>query len=161
MIVILMGVSGSGKTTVGRILAERMHCEFADGDDFHPASNVARMRAGIPLQDADRQPWIEAIRQWMQSTHAAGRNAVLACSALREKHRDILLRAEPWVRWVHLQGSRELLAQRLAARVGHFMPATLLDTQIATLEPPDDALVIDIGRPPEVLAGEIAARLGL
>ncbi len=156
-----MGVSGCGKSTVGRAVAERLGWEFRDGDDFHPPANVAKQKAGIPLNDTDRQPWLEAMRDWMRSVHAAGRNAVLPCSALRERYRDILLRREPWVRFVHLQGSRETIAARLAARTGHFMPATLLDNQFATLEPPADALVIDIGRPPEALAAEIVTRLGL
>lgn len=161
VVIIVMGVSGSGKSTVGRAIADRLGWEFQDGDSFHPPANVAKMKAGTPLDDQDRQPWLEAMRDWMQAAHRGGRNAVLACSALRERYRDVLLRHEPWVRFVHLHGSRELIAARMAARSGHFMPPTLLASQLATLEPPADALVVDIARPPGELVDEILSRLGL
>jgi gluconokinase len=154
-----MGVSGSGKSTVGRLLAEQLGWEFQDGDGFHPPANVAKMQAGIPLNDGDRQPWMERMRDWMRAKHSTGNSAVLACSALRERYRDILLRGEPWVRFVHLQGSRELIAARMAARKGHFMPVTLLDSQLATLEPPTDAWVIGIDASPEDIVRAIRERM--
>lgn len=154
-----MGVSGAGKSTIGRLLAQRLHCGFGDGDDFHPPANVAKMRSGTPLTDEDRRPWLLAIQQYMRTTEAAGQSAVIACSALKESHRALLLHGEPWVQFIHLQGSRELLAQRLGGRSGHFMPATLLDSQLATLEPPPDALVVEVGPTPEEIVTEILARL--
>lgn len=156
-----MGVSGSGKTTVGSLLAGRLGWSFRDGDDFHPPANVAKMRSGTPLTDEDRLPWLLAIQAFMRKCHADGQSAVIACSALRERYRDVLLRSEPWVRFVHLCGSRELIALRMRSRAGHFMPAALLDSQLATLEPPSDSLSVDITAAPAVLAEEIRHRLGL
>lgn len=159
VIIIVMGVSGCGKSTVGRLVAGQLGFEFRDGDDFHPAANVAKMRAGTPLNDADRKPWLEAIAAYMRSTHNEGRGAVVACSALKEAYRDILLRKEPWVRFVHLTGPREVIAERLKARAGHFMPPTLLDSQFATLETPPDAWSEDLRRPPEEIAASIIERV--
>lgn len=156
-----MGVSGAGKSTVGRQLAARLGWEFHDGDDFHPPANVAKMRSGTPLSDDDRTPWLMAIQGRMREIHSAGRSAVFACSALKGAHRTLLLHGESWVRFIHLQGSRDLLAQRLGSRQGHFMPATLLDSQLATLEPPADALAVDVGPEPEALVTQIVERLGL
>lgn len=161
MVVIVMGVSGSGKTTVGSRLAERLGWSFHDGDDFHPLANVAKMRSGTPLTDEDRLPWLLAIQAFMQKCHADGQSAVIACSALKERYRDVLLRAEPWVRFVHLRGNRELIAQRMQARAGHFMPPALLDSQLATLEPPSDSLAVDITAEPGILVEEICQKLGL
>lgn len=161
MVVIVMGVSGSGKSTVGRLLAARLGWEFRDGDDFHPPANVAKMRAGTPLNDDDRQPWLLAIQAFMKETMARGAHAVIACSALKTAYRNLLLRGESWVRFVHLHGSRELIAGRMQSRQGHYMPVTLLDSQLATLEPPTDALVLDIAAAPEELVAEICNQLGL
>jgi gluconokinase len=159
VIIIVMGVSGCGKSTVGSLVARQLGFEFRDGDDFHPAENVAKMRAGTPLNDTDRKPWLEAIAAYMRSTQAAGRGAVVACSALKESYREILLRHEPWVRFVHLTGPREVIAERLKARAGHFMPPTLLDSQFATLETPPDAWSEDLRRTPEEIAASILARV--
>jgi gluconokinase len=136
MIVIVAGVSGSGKTTVGTRLAARLGWRFADADDFHPAANVEKMRAGIPLADADRWPWLRAIAAWTDECIARGEDAVVACSALRRSYRDLLLTGRPEVRMVFLAPGREVLARRLAARHGHFFPEQLLGTQFDALEPP-------------------------
>jgi gluconokinase len=142
-----MGVSGSGKSAVGRALAAALLCDFQDGDDLHPAANRAKMAAGEALTDADRGPWLAAVEGWIDQKARRGAAGVVACSALRRVYRDQLTRGRPQVRIVFLEGSRDLIAQRLAGREGHFMPASLLDSQLATLEPPapsEGAVVIDI-----------------
>ena len=136
MILIVAGVSGSGKTTVGALLAGRLHWRFADADTFHPAANVAKMHAGIPLTDEDRRPWLQAIGAWMDERIAAGESAVVGCSALKRAYRDALLGGRPEARMVFLNVDRSELARRLAARHGHFFPAQLLGTQLGLLEPP-------------------------
>ena len=136
MIVIVAGVSGSGKTTVGALLAGRLGWRFADADDFHPAANVAKMRAGIPLTDTDRWPWLRAIAAWMDERIGQGEDAVLACSALKRSYRDLLLDGRPAARMVFLAPDREVLARRLASRHGHFFPGQLLSSQLDALEPP-------------------------
>ncbi len=136
VIVIISGVSGSGKTTVGAMLAGRLGWPFADADDFHPAANVEKMRAGIPLTDEDRRPWLRAIGAWMDEHIARGESAVVGCSALRRSYRDQLLGGRPEARMVFLATDRGVLSRRLAARVGHFFPETLLASQLAALEPP-------------------------
>jgi gluconokinase len=137
MIVIVAGVSGSGKTTVGALLAGRLGWRFADADDFHPAANVEKMRAGIPLTDEDRWPWLRAIAAWMDERIAGGENAVVACSALKRSYRDLLLDGRPQARMVFMTPDRDVLARRLAARHGHFFPEQLLGTQFVDLEPPE------------------------
>ncbi|GGU08956.1 gluconokinase [Streptomyces coeruleorubidus] len=132
-LVVVMGVSGSGKTTVGRSLAQRLGVPYAEGDDFHPASNVAKMRAGHPLDDEDRRPWLDEIARWL--TGHADSGGVVACSALKRRYRDRLSSAAPHVFFLHLDGSPELIAARITARRGHFMPPELLRTQFADLEP--------------------------
>lgn len=155
--VVVMGVSGSGKSTVGWLLARRLDVAFVDADGLHPPANVAKMTAGEPLTDADRLPWLRAVAAELA---AAPAGAVVACSALRRRYRDVLRDGAPGVTFVHLDGSRDVLAARLAARLDHFMPASLLDSQLATLEPLDAdeaGVVLDVGEQPDRLA-EAAAR---
>lgn len=135
MIVIVAGVSGSGKTTVGSMLAGRLGWRFADADAFHPAANIAKMRAGVPLTDEDRRPWLQAIGAWMDERIEAGESAVVTCSALKRAYRDALLDGRPQGRLVFLAVDRDLVARRLTARHGHFFPLQLLDSQFAALEP--------------------------
>jgi gluconokinase len=152
-----MGVAGSGKSTVGVLLAARLGVPFVDGDALHPASNVAKMAAGIPLDDADRAPWLDAVGARL----AQGR-VVVACSALRRAYRDRLRDAAPAAQFVLLHGTRALLASRLTARVDHFMPAVLLDSQLATLElptPGEGVRVYDIALPPAEIAADAARNL--
>ena len=154
--VIAMGVSGSGKSTVGQLLADELGGKFIDGDDLHPAANVEKMAAGIPLDDADREPWLREIGARMG---AARGTLVIGSSALRRKYRDLIRAAAPDTVFVHLDGSRELLAERMATRPGHFMPPSLLDSQLATLEPLDpdeDGKVFNIAETPEDIAREAA-----
>ncbi|MGH3245184.1 MAG: gluconokinase [Trebonia sp.] len=136
MILIVAGVAGSGKTTVGALLAGRLRWRFADADTFHPAANVAKMREGVPLTDADRQPWLHAIVDWMDERIAASQSAVVTCSALKHAYRDQLLAGRPTVEMVFLQVSRQVLERRLMARPGHFFPEKLLDSQLGVLELP-------------------------
>ncbi len=161
MILILMGVSGSGKTTVGRVLARDLSWPFFDGDDFHAPASIDRMRRGLPLTDADRAPWLEALRAHIAGLLAAGQSAVVACSALREVYRRRLQVDPAAVHFVYLRGSPGLIRDRLAARSGHFMPADLLDSQLAALEEPADALAVTVDDPPETVARIIRAALGL
>jgi gluconokinase len=145
MILIVAGVSGSGKTTVGAMLAGRLGWRFADADEFHPAASVEKMRAGIPLTDDDRWPWLQAIGAWMDERIARNESAVVTCSALKRSYRDVLLRGRPQARMVFLAADPQVLARRLAARHGHFFPRQLLGTQLADLEPPQpDEHVITI-----------------
>lgn len=162
MVVVLMGVSGSGKTTVGKILAEELGWTFVEADDFHPPANVEKMRGGTPLTDADRRPWLDALRRRIDAACEGGENVVLACSALKHAYQDYLERDDPaCVHYVYLHGSEELIKQRLAARKGHFMNPTLLHSQFETLEPPDHAVRVDVTPPPPEIAAEIRRKLGL
>ncbi|MFJ6941032.1 gluconokinase [Streptomyces sp. NPDC101132] len=131
--VFVMGVSGTGKTTVGRLLAAALGLPYAEGDDFHPARNVAKMASGVPLEDADRWPWLDAVGGWVR--RQGDRGGVVAASALKRRYRDRLRAAAPGAVFVHLAGDRDLIARRMAARTGHFMPVALLDSQYAALEP--------------------------
>lgn len=137
MILIVAGVAGSGKTTVGALLAGRLRWRFADADSFHPEANVAKMRAGIPLTDADREPWLQAITDWMDERIAANQSAVITCSALKRAYRDRLLAGRPAATMVFLQVSKEVLEKRLTSRPGHFFTEKLLDSQLSALEPPE------------------------
>ncbi len=147
MVVVLMGVTGAGKTTVGKVLAGDLGWEFADADDFHPPANRDKMHAGIPLTDEDRRPWLQALRGAIEQALQEGHGLVVACSALKTSYRDALAGGLSDVRFVLLDGDRELLAARLAHRHHEFMNPGLLDSQIETLEPPGDALVVDIDMP--------------
>jgi gluconokinase len=162
VILVVMGVSGCGKSTIAGVLAGRLGWPLAEGDDFHPAENVAKMAAGHPLDDADRAPWLARIRDWMDAQEAAGASAIVTCSALKRRYRDVLRDGE--VVFVYLHGTREQLLARLTARQGHFMPASLLDSQLADLEPPEPderAIRVDIGPTPAVQARTILDKIGL
>jgi gluconokinase len=156
-----MGVSGSGKSTVGALVAGKLHRAYAEADDFHPAANVAKMAAGHPLTDEDRWPWLAAIGRWIDERIAKGEPGVVTCSALTRKYRDVLRRPE--ARIVYLRGSRELIAQRLAARPGHFFKADMLASQLAALEEPapdEGVATVDIGGTPEEIADAVVAAAG-
>jgi len=154
-------VSGSGKTTIGTLLAERMGTVFADADDYHPAANKAKMAAGHPLNDEDRQPWLETLNKLMRGWNASGTGGVLACSALKQSYRATLSSGMPTgaVKFVLLDGDPELIASRLAQRKHEYMNPKLLESQLATLEPPADALTVVNDRAPEEIVGQILAEL--
>jgi len=160
MIVIVMGVVGSGKTTVGQLLAQQLGWEFADADGFHPASNIEKIRQGIPLDDADREPWLDRLREAIAEWIAQGRNVVLACSALKRSYRR-KLEAGPQVRFVYLKGSAALIAERLQSRHGHFADEKILASQLADLEEPEAALTVDIAPTPPEIACTVRKGLGL
>ena len=162
MIVVLMGVSGSGKSTVGKILAAQLGWTFVEADDYHPTANVEKMRGGTPLDDADRRPWLAALRERVAGACRLGENVVLACSALKHRYQDYLEQDDPpCVEYVFLDGSPELIGRRLAARTGHFMNPALLGSQFEALEPPAKAVRVNIAPPPEQIAAEIREKLGL
>ncbi|MDQ4489807.1 gluconokinase [Sinomonas sp. ASV486] len=163
--VVVMGVAGSGKTTIAAALAPRLGWPLAEADDFHPQANIAKMASGRPLDDEDRWPWLSLIRSWMSERAREGQSTVLTCSALRRSYRDFLSKADGRVVFVHLDGSPELLQARMASRVGHFMPSTLLPSQLAALEPlsPDEraraSLSLDLAKTPEHLVDAIVSSL--
>jgi len=157
MIVIVMGVAGSGKSTIGQLLADRLGWPFYDGDDLHPAANVEKMRAGIPLTDEDRSGWLSALADVIAEHLRQNQSAVIACSALRQNYRD-KLHVEDNGRFVYLRGSYNLIEARLRQRTGHYMPPDLLVSQFATLEEPQDALTFDVSQPPEQIVAEIVSR---
>ena len=154
-VVVVMGVAGSGKTTVGLKLAETLGWPFKDADDLHSAANVAKMAAGIPLDDEDRAPWLSAVRAHIDACLAAGTGGVFTCSALKEKYRQVVVADPERVRLVHLTGDFEVILRRIAARKGHFMKEDLLRSQFESLEPPKDALDLDVALPPETLVARI------
>jgi gluconokinase len=161
-VLILMGVSGSGKTTIARQLANVLHWPIQEGDDLHPPANVAKMSAGTPLTDEDRWPWLHAIAAKIETWRVAGNSGIVTCSALKRAYRDILVAGHADVRVVYLQGTKELIAGRLAARRGHFMPAALLDSQFATLEEPaadEHPITVHIGPPAGAVVADILAAL--
>jgi gluconokinase len=160
MIVIVMGVVGAGKTTVGHLLAEQLGSEFADADDFHPPSNVEKIRRGIALNDDDRGPWLYALREAILRWIAAGHHVVLACSALKRSYRREL-KVGPEVRFVYLKGSADLIAERLRLRQGHFADEQILASQFADLEEPEEAVTVEIAAPPQQIVAEIRKKLGL
>ncbi len=161
-ILVVMGVSGAGKTRFGRALAGALGRDFTDADDHHPPANVAKMRAGTPLDDTDRAPWLAVLRAEIDRRLENDRPLVLACSALKDAHRRALGGDDPArVRFIHLDGPPELIASRLAARAGHYMPASLLASQLAALEPPADAIRIDISLTTEAQVAAARTALGL
>jgi gluconokinase len=156
--IVIMGVTGTGKTTVMQALADRLHWPSAEGDEFHSATNIEKMRAGHPLDDADRWPWLEAIAAWIDERERAGQSALVACSALRRAYRDLLRRGHPSIWFVQLVAPRGLLADRMEHRRGHYMPVSLLGSQLETLEPlqPDEpGIVLSTARPVDALVDEI------
>jgi gluconokinase len=163
MIVVLMGVSGSGKTTIGTLLAQRTGAIFADADDYHPQANKDKMRAGIPLNDEDREPWLEILNGLLRGWYQSGENGVLACSALKESYRQTLEKGIPAnaITFVWLDPSKELLAERVAARHHQYMNPNLLDSQLATLEPPKDALRVENDSTPEQAVNQILQHVSL
>lgn len=157
-----MGVSGSGKTTIGRLLATRLGWAFHDADDYHSADSVAKMRRGIPLTDADRVPWLETLlREVVAPSLEKGGPTILACSALRAAYLERLGACDPRVRVVYLKGDYRLIRERMQRRAGHFMGADMLASQFEALEEPPNALVVDVARPPEVIVEEITRSIGL
>jgi len=161
-VLVLMGVSGSGKSSVAALLAGRLGWPFAEGDDMHPPANIAKMHAGHPLDDEDRWPWLARIADWIQERSAAGSGGIVTCSALKRRYRDVL--RGPGVEFVFLESPKDQIAERLLARHGHFMPASLLDSQFADLEPPEpdeNALIVEVTGTAEQTAQEILTRLGL
>jgi gluconokinase len=161
---IVMGVSGSGKSTIGEKLAQRLGWKYEDGDGFHPDSNVAKMSAGQPLTDEDRWPWLQAIADEIDRVCSAGDHVVIACSALKRAYRDVLVHGRSDVRIIYLKGTEELIASRLALRKGHFMPPGLLASQFKTLEPPDASekpVTVSIDEPVETIVDDILRQLKL
>lgn len=162
--IIVMGVSGSGKSTVAEALARRAGMTFKDGDGFHPTANIEKMRAGIALTDADRAPWLTAIARAIDDAAERKAGIVVACSALKRTYRDLLVHGRRDVVLVYLKGGPALIARRLAGRHGHFMPAALLDSQFAALEEPggdEPAITVDVDRPVDIIVADIIARIGL
>jgi gluconokinase len=155
-----MGVSGSGKSTVGSLLASNLGWDFADADDYHSTENLAKMRKGMPLTDADRAPWLEQLRARIVEWTDTGKSGVLACSALRQAYRD-RLRVSPQVRFVYLKGERDLLSERLLQRPGHYMKQPMLESQLATLEEPLDAVTVSANSTPREIVREIRKNLAL
>ncbi len=161
---VVMGVSGSGKSTVAEMLAQRLNWTFAEADEFHPQANIDKMTAGTPLNDDDRQPWLEAMRDWMGKKASEGVNTVVTCSALKKSYRDTLRQASGTVYFIHLHGSEELLASRMTTRSGHFMPPSLLPSQLETLELLGDdeaGVTLDIANSPDEIVSEVLTKLNL
>jgi gluconokinase len=161
---VVMGVSGSGKTTVAQLLADRLGRPFAEADDFHPEANVAKMAAGTPLDDEDRWPWLRTMRDWLSEQAAAGHSTVITCSALKVAYRDVLREAQGRVRFVHLSAPTEVIGDRMEHRSGHFMPPSLLPSQLSTLEPltsDEDGVTVDVDATPAQVAEATLVALGL
>ena len=158
-IIVIMGVAGAGKTTIGELLAARLGWTYHDADAFHPPANVAKMRDGTPLTDEDRAPWLTRLNELAKSASGAGRSIIIGCSALKARYRERLAVGVEAMRFVYLKGPQTLIARRMAARRGHFMPAGLLDSQFAALEEPADAIVVSIERTPDEIVEEIVGVL--
>ena len=164
LVIVLMGVSGSGKSTTGALLSARLGWPFRDADSFHPPANVAKMSRGVSLSDDDRRPWLDAIAAWIDERLAAGENAIVSCSALKRVYRDRIAGRRQGVRLVYLQGGAGLIEERMRNRQGHFMPASLLTSQFAILEEPaaeEAPVIVSVAAKPECVAAEIIERLAL
>jgi len=164
VVAVVMGVSGSGKTTVSALLAAALGCQFQEGDDLHPAENVEKMQSGTPLTDADRLPWLHKIADEIDAWRARHESGVLTCSALKRSYRDIIIDGRPDVTLVYLKGSYDVIHRRMAARHGHFMPVALLDSQFATLQEPtpdEHPIIVDVGSRPAEIAAEVVNQLEL
>jgi gluconokinase len=159
--IIVMGVSGSGKTTIGRLLAETLGWPFYDGDDFHPAANIQRMTQGIALTDEDRAGWLDALSQLVCSLEREGRSAVVACSALKQAYRDALVGKSTAVRFIYIKGRRGLIQERMEKRRGHYMKADLLESQFDILEEPVQSVAVDVAESPELIMHRVKQALGL
>lgn len=157
MIIVIMGVAGSGKTTIGEMLAKRMNIPFYDGDLYHPEENVKKMASGIPLTDTDREPWLHSLAQLVTRAENEG-GAVVACSALKQRYRE-MLSSGGTIQFVYLKGTQELISRRLLKRSGHFLPPQLLNSQFEALEEPDDAVVVSVDKTPDEVCREIMSRL--
>ena len=163
-VIVVMGVSGSGKTTIANELSRALGWQFADADWFHPAKNVEKMHGGVPLTDEDRRPWLEAIARWIDAVRDAGGHGIVTCSALKRRYRDVLIDGRPDVRLVYLEGDMVLIARRIAARHEHFMPASLLASQFEALEEPgpdEHPITVAIDPAPREIVAQILAALGL
>jgi gluconokinase len=160
MVVIVIGVTGAGKTTVGRALATALGWEFHDGDELHSEASKRKMNLGIALDDSDRAPWLAAVQKLIKGMLVEGRDGVVACSALKQSYRDVIVVDPNLVKVVYLKGSKEVIAERLSHRSGHFMSPDLLQSQFDTLEEPRDAIVVDVSMAPEVIVREIRIQLG-
>ncbi|MDE8667633.1 gluconokinase [Pseudarthrobacter sp. H3Y2-7] len=164
---VVMGVAGSGKSTIAAALSRQLGWACAEADEFHPRSNISKMTQGIPLEDGDRWPWLQEIQDWMTTQAAAGTSTVLTCSALKQTYRELLSGADGRVLFIHLDGGAELISQRMQGREGHFMPPTLLPSQLATLEPlttgelAAGSLRLDIALPPQEIVAAVIAALGV
>ncbi len=161
---VVMGVSGAGKSTIARRLADELGWPMAEADEFHPPANIEKMSSGTPLTDTDRAPWLASLRDWITERAESGESTVVTCSALKRAYRDILRQARARVRFVHLAGSAPLILERLSARSDHFMPPSLLDSQFGDLEPlgdDEDGVTVDLGEPPQRIAASALTRLGL
>ncbi len=156
----VMGVSGCGKSTVAHALAERLRIEMLDADDFHPPSNLEKMKSGLPLDDQDRAQWLATLNAELLQRSESGRSTILACSALKQRYRDVLQAGLPDLRWLYLKAGRDLIRQRMLARQDHFMPASLLDSQFADLEEPSAAIELDASQPVEVIVEQALDQIG-
>ena len=164
LLIVVMGVSGAGKTTIAQALSARLHWPFVDGDSLHPKANIDKMASGRPLDDADRAPWLAAVGAWMDERAKAGEPGVVSCSALKRAYRDTLRAGRPQARIVYLHGTQALIAERLARRKGHFMPPSLLASQFSDLQPPgpdENALTVEIDQPAAAIVGDIVRGLAL
>lgn len=158
-ICIIMGVSGSGKSTIGQLLSQELGWQFYDGDDFHPLENIEKMKHGIPLNDVDREPWLKGLRRLIENLQKQQENAIIACSALKENYRELLQNNDDNIIWIYLKGSFEKIRERLQHREGHFMKVEMLNSQVESLETPTKAIIVDISLSPIEIVEEIISHL--